>query len=328
MKYDITVIVPVYNAESTLAGSLGNLLNQTKKEIEVILVNDASTDGSLRILSDARTVFGERVRVIDMPKNGGPGVARNAALDVAEGEYIGFMDSDDLIDPTMYEKLYNAAKAADADIADCAYLRDSTGEALIHFSPECAGELDAKKRSILLSCGGYNCMKIFRKRLFDEHNIRFRPVYILEDMDFLAKALIYAKKVTAVNEVLYRYRDAGEGSLTKRGELRETVSVQLQAMEAVHAVAFESEIYEEIKEAVDYMLLCLYKNILLKIISYNAISDYGARKSLLDEALAKRQSLVAGNPLKNAFVTEKFDPDEMGLLEIAESDPAKILNIK
>ena len=107
----VSVIVPVYNAEKTLTDCLGNLVHQTLEDIELILVNDASTDGSLEILLSCERQFPDKVLLINSSENLGAGGARNLALDMAQGEYVGFVDADDMVDSHMYEKLYTAAKA-------------------------------------------------------------------------------------------------------------------------------------------------------------------------------------------------------------------------
>ena len=98
MPAKISVIVPVYNAGQTLAACLGNLVHQTATDLELILINDASTDNSLQILLDCERAFPEQVIVVNLEQNSGPGGARNAGLVYATGEYIGFVDSDDIAD--------------------------------------------------------------------------------------------------------------------------------------------------------------------------------------------------------------------------------------
>ena len=105
----LSVIVPVYNAKDKLPRCLDSLLAQTLSDIEFILVNDASTDGSYDILLDYEKQSPERIIVIDCEVNRRAGGARNTGLDMASGDYIGFVDSDDYILPDMFECLYNKA---------------------------------------------------------------------------------------------------------------------------------------------------------------------------------------------------------------------------
>ena len=91
----VSVIMPVYNSERTLIDSLSSLVNQTLTDIELILVNDYSTDNSLKILADCEAQFSDKVLLINLNENHGAGGARNIGLSYASGDYIGFMDSDD-----------------------------------------------------------------------------------------------------------------------------------------------------------------------------------------------------------------------------------------
>ena len=118
MGAKVSVIVPVYNAAKTLAPCLGNLVHQTLPGLELILVNDASTDGSDTILAACEQQFPENIILINLEENLGPGGARNVGLSYASGEYIGFVDSDDLADPTMFETLYAHAKEGNYDMVD------------------------------------------------------------------------------------------------------------------------------------------------------------------------------------------------------------------
>ena len=111
----ISVIMPVYNTEQYLRGALASVLGQTYTDLELIAVNDGSTDSSPEILKEA-AASDKRVRIIDQP-NGGVSRARNAALDAARGEWIYFMDSDDAIDPDMLKKLMELSEGADVVIS-------------------------------------------------------------------------------------------------------------------------------------------------------------------------------------------------------------------
>ena len=119
MEPKISLIVPVYNAEKHMRKCIDSILSQTLKNIEVILINDGSSDNSGSI-SNEYSIKDNRVRVIHQ-ENSGPSVARNKGISIATGKYIGFVDSDDYIEPTMYEELYNSANQNNIQVAMCSY---------------------------------------------------------------------------------------------------------------------------------------------------------------------------------------------------------------
>lgn len=111
----VSTIVPVYNAEKYISKCLDSLINQTLKDIEIICVDDYSTDNSLAILQDYASKD-SRIKIIAFETKQNAAIARNKGLEVATGEFLGFVDSDDYIDLDFYEKLYHKAKETDADI--------------------------------------------------------------------------------------------------------------------------------------------------------------------------------------------------------------------
>ena len=115
MKFDVSVVMPLYNAKGYLKFAVDSVLNQTLKNVELVIVDDCSTDGSLDL---CRELYGsnERVRIFQQPKNGGPGAARNRGISEARGEYIAFLDSDDEMMPDNLERMFTAAKAHNADV--------------------------------------------------------------------------------------------------------------------------------------------------------------------------------------------------------------------
>ena len=115
----ISIIIPAYNCEKTLVQCLSNVVNQTLQDIEVIIVNDASTDRTWDIIMECESQFPHLIMAINSDVNRGAGGARNVGLMYASGEYIGFVDSDDIVSPNMYEKLYNEAIRGDYDIVVC-----------------------------------------------------------------------------------------------------------------------------------------------------------------------------------------------------------------
>lgn len=123
----VSVIVPVYNSERYLRDCLESLLNQTLTELEIILVDDASTDKSFEIMAEYKSQY-PKIKIFKSEQNKGQGASRNIGMSLVTGEYIGFLDSDDYVTPTMYENLYNAAKENNADIATTrlTFVKDSS----------------------------------------------------------------------------------------------------------------------------------------------------------------------------------------------------------
>ena len=113
----VSVLIPVYNVEKYLSRCLDSLINQTLTDIEIICVNDGSTDDSLKILRQYQEKD-NRIVIVDK-KNGGLPSARNAGLDRARGQYVGFVDSDDYVEPSMFETLYKTAKKKNSEVVIC-----------------------------------------------------------------------------------------------------------------------------------------------------------------------------------------------------------------
>ena len=116
----VSVIVPVYNTSKYLVRCMEALVNQTLEEIEILAVNDGSTDNSLEILKKYEVQYPQKVRVLSK-ENGGQATARNLGIRESRGEYIGFADSDDCVERTIFEKMYLLAKKDDSDLTECHY---------------------------------------------------------------------------------------------------------------------------------------------------------------------------------------------------------------
>ena len=201
----VSVIVPVYNATETLLRCAANLINQTLDEIEIIFVDDCSNDGSYELLQQLESMYSYKVKVIKCEKNSGPGGARNRGLDIAEGKYIGFVDADDYVDVLMYEKLYKKAEEAEYDIVDCLFVDEEVKSIIQSIPNELTGELDYEKKRKLIAGEGYIWNKLWRKKMLDEHELRFREKAIMEDTDFVILAYALAERIAVVQEALYQH---------------------------------------------------------------------------------------------------------------------------
>ncbi len=179
----VSVIVPIYNAEKYLEQCLDSIVNQTLKEIEIILINDGSVDGSEDICKKYLT--DERVSYY-YKENEGLAAARQDGMDKATGEYIGFVDSDDWLELDMYEKMYEAAKSNDSDVVFCNYIENDNSYRFSPIMP--VGPYDREKilSDILPRSLAYidkegnnkvirwsNCMRIYKNESLVKNNIRF-----------------------------------------------------------------------------------------------------------------------------------------------------------
>ena len=189
MTPKVSVIIPVYNTAPYLRRCLDGVSGQTLRDIEIICVNDASTDASPAILQEY-AAGDMRVKYIDFAENKGVSAARNAAIDAACGEYIGFVDSDDYPDCTFYEQLYVAAKKADADVAKGNY-RKTNG----NVDPYMNDKIAMHKTNFIYEF----CSCIIHADIIKKNNIYF-PVDLinLEDPVFIFQIAIAANKVIIV----------------------------------------------------------------------------------------------------------------------------------
>ena len=278
----VSVIVPAYNSHDTLATCLGSLVNQTLQDIEIIVINDASTDDTWEIMQRCKKQFPDKVKIIDGKVNRGSGGARNQGFDAATGEYIGLVDSDDYVAPNMYELLYNKAKEGDYDIVDSGYYKESTDKAILSTGDNVTGTLDDKKRNILISGGGYLVTKIFKKELFNCPPIRMREnVRCLEDTEILIYMLLRAKSIGNVKEILYKYCDV-KGSATKQIDLNIYLDSVIGAMKAIYEKCTPLSEYEGAKESIEYMVAVLYSYGINRCLFEN-IRKHGPQKEYVDK---------------------------------------------
>ncbi len=202
----ISVIVPVYNAEKFLDKCLNSIINQTFKDLEIICVNDGSTDRSPEILNHFAGKD-KRIKIITQ-LNSGLSRSRNKGLAIASGKYAGFIDADDWVDLDFFEKLYNTAEKYNADIAVCGIKRLRTYKWKYHLKIEKEEyTTDTNKKFVLCDvpdkCYVWN--KIYRLQALREYNIDFEPDVYFEDRQFTAQALVCMKSLVTVPNVYYNY---------------------------------------------------------------------------------------------------------------------------
>ncbi|MDR3671511.1 MAG: glycosyltransferase [Holophaga sp.] len=216
----LSVIVPVYNVAEYLPQCLESLAAQTLRDMEVILVNDGSTDGSAGILRDylARD---PRFRLVERP-NGGYSAARNTGLGEVRGEYVGFVDADDWVEPDMFEHLLALAEAQDAEIAQSgfSFYLEQEGRAVPRDNSwippllrRSGGALDGAEAILLEDIAIWK--KIYRRSLLERGGLTFdERMPMGEDVPFHLSALCLARKIAASDRPLYHYRKQRPGQQT------------------------------------------------------------------------------------------------------------------
>ncbi len=222
----ISVIIPVYNVENYVEKCLRSILEQTFTDIEVICVDNGSSDNSLKVLENL-AAEDSRVRIFSMA-NQGPGACRNKGLDEAKGEYILFVDSDDFLAPSACETLLNALKKDNLDIVVCRFYNyhNDSGQA----APSSAGLELAHKDTLDRDKGdsveefakfAFACSfvwgRLYRREIIENNKIRF-PSGIVEDVPFIVMCFVQARRVKRIPDLLYYYRVGRPGSISGKAE--------------------------------------------------------------------------------------------------------------
>lgn len=214
----VSVIVPIYNVQAYIEKCLESIMGQTYKELEIILVNDGSTDSSPQLCEQLAN-RDHRIKVVHKT-NGGLSDARNAGLEIATGDYIGFVDGDDYIDVDMFQILVENLEKHNADIASCRYARvwedgkketvGNTGEVKIYNGLEPLREYIYGK-----NIDPFVCNKLYRSYLINgERPLRFIKGIIGEDNPFLTEMLKRECTIVSIGESKYNYLQKREGAIT------------------------------------------------------------------------------------------------------------------
>lgn len=265
MAKKISVIVPCYMVEQYIDRCVKSLLNQSigLEHLELIFINDASPDRTLDKLLEYESQYPETILVINSEENLKQGGARNLGLQYATADYIGFVDSDDWVEPSMYEKLYNKAIAYDCDIVSCEYKRVYDEETPM--GPTGAKdryyiiEDESSRKVILLSGIGSGVTKIIKKSLIQDNHIRFPEHLAYEDNLFGYLLLFYVKKIYIIAEFLYHYFANMQSTIIKPEASYhfDRLTVELMKQEELKLRGFYDTYYREIEFN---FLTCYYLN--------------------------------------------------------------------
>lgn len=291
----VSIILPVYNVAQFIGKCTDSLLNQTLDDLEIFFVDDHGPDNSMEIAR--QRVEGHprasEFHFIKTPQNMGAGMARNYAIEQATGEYIAFVDSDDWIEPTMFEDLYNRAKQFDADICYGQGIQDfSDGRpSNILKNPEMAeGPITHEGRAHFLSnYVSYFWTFIYKRSFIMDKQIRYPEERCADDSYFVACALFTAKTAAHVDKVYYHYLIRENSVVTTKNPTK--YQKRLTVFRKLLAYAKEQGVYEEFKPEIDF--LYVKKGYLVSSFNYLVNVDKATTEEL-GRIQAEAEALVPG----------------------------------
>lgn len=254
----LSIIVPCYNVQSYISECIESLLKQTLhwENIQLIFVDDCSTDQTLHILYDYEKRYEERMLVIALSENIRQGGARNVGMQYATGDYIGFVDADDWVEEDMYQMLYNKALETGYDIIHCGSYRnfengveevfnvtDVEGAILQEFAA-----IEGGKRLTVGTGGVWS--NIYRKDFLLKNNIWFPEKLKFEDNYFGAKVSLYAKSIYSCKACKYHYRENPESTLRKRNDFSifDRLVIEEMKLAMYEKLGVFQRFYEEIEQ--------------------------------------------------------------------------------
>lgn len=301
----VSVIIPVYNVEEYLRQCLDSVREQTLSDIEIICVNDSSTDGSLSILEEYEKKD-PRIQVVTQP-NGGAGAARNKGLSMASGKYLSFLDSDDFFEPDMLELAYKKAEEDKADFVvfnSDQYYTDrkrfvdvSWTLRIKELPPYTPFNHRQMTDNIFKVFVGWAWDKLYNREFVEKNHLLFQEQRTSNDMLFVFSAVAIAKRISIVNKILAHQRRDAKDSLSKTRE--NSWHCFYDALTALRGRLKEEEIYREIeKDYINYALHAVLWNI-------NTLAE-PTRSKLIDKMKTEwLEDLGIKDKPQNYFYNEK-----------------------
>ena len=313
----LSVIVPVYNmAEGDkLSFCMNSLVNQTIEDYEIIAVDDCSTDRSLEILRSYERKYPEKVKVIASPENRRQGGAKNLGLAKAQGEWIGFIDSDDWVCDDYYEKLLKKAEETGADMVGCDY--HLTGEhsmqigQIVHNNkPSQAGILNEEKyRSLILDSGSL-VVKIYRRHIILDYPNRFPEHIFYEDNAISNSWMLRAKHFEYIQEPMYYYyqHDSSTVHTITKSRCEDRMEAARVMVREAREFDYLEQYYPEIESSFTTLF---YVNTLFSYMAGVKKKEYGFVKALYREMKETFPGFM-----KNKYYGERVHAEERKLIRL------------
>ncbi len=244
----LSIIIPVYNLQDYIPNTLNKIIGQSLQNIEIICINDGSTDNSLKILEEYKNKD-KRIKIINQ-ENQGPAVSRNNGINIACGEYVAFIDGDDYPEEDFYfEKLYNRAKESDADIVKAAYKNSLSREFGIYRNKKI-------KENKTNFCTEY-CSAVFKRDFLIKNKLYFPNLIDMEDPVFAFKCALCAEKIEVVDNLFLQITKRND-SLTNRKLTKAQIEDKIKGLKEIIELANKSNIEPD---SYGYVCASFYSNV-------------------------------------------------------------------
>lgn len=279
----VSVIVPVYNTEKYLRRCLTSLVEQTLQDIQIVIINDGSKDSSPAIIEEYVSKYPDKF-VYESQENSGQAVARNRALKLCTGEYIGFLDSDDFVKTEMFERMYNKAKESDADYVACGYSDMTYAEdgSEIQLTEYIHSKLAYKTKDMFFGALVSPFLHLYKREVFSDSDITFTEGVIYEDSAFYLKLIPYLHKIDVIDEPLACRTWHSNSTMTtyKAKKVEQIFTVFDDTINFYKKHDFYDEYYRELEYFCVRVLLCSSMKRVCKV------AERADRKYLVNRTLA------------------------------------------
>lgn len=331
----VSLIMPVYNVENYIEKCLCSALSQTMTGIEIIVVNDGSTDGSMKVVN---SFANKNSNIIIINKeNGGLSSARNSGLEIARGKYIAFIDSDDYIDKTMIEKMYTSARDKELDIVACNLTKvDAEGKSLgdeknIVDYNRIYNKDEVTREYLTNNIPAYAWNKLYSRRLFQEYEITYPVGKLYEDIGTTFELFARADKVGFIDEALYLYVQR-DGAITKVPSFKAGRDI-ISIIDGIKRSLDTSKTYYKYQEVFQsFSLKYLFLANVLFYKRYNQTKDFEELNRFKELASDRIAAINSKSLMKSKYLSIgyklKYILLKTGLLNLAVSIRETLIKVK
>lgn len=277
----VSIIVPVYNMEKYLVDCLESLVNQTMNNIEIIIINDGSTDGSMGIIDTYQEKYPEKIRVYSQ-ENSGQAVARNVGISLSKMEYIGFVDSDDIVDCEMFAAMYQMALQEDSDLVECDYMycKEEDGKR-IRMNKYAKVMRKQNNRDLFMNPLVSPWNKLFKASILKNNDIVFPEGLIYEDTAFYINCIPYINKMAYIDKEFVYHFQRQNSTQMKKDNLK--VGDMLKVIKIIIQHYKDNDFWDEFHDELEYF--CIRIMLCSSLGRIGLLKNKKLKKALLSELI-------------------------------------------